>query len=222
MTELDNLIKEHSGYLYGLTKYFENYSSKEDLFQAGAMGLITAYGKYDPSFNVKFTTYAFSYIMGEMRKCIRQDKVIKVSRNVARLSLQIEKTYLLLSQKLMREPTMSEISEFLEVPEYLIEEAMQMRNRPQSIDEAIYTDGKALSLHETIPSNNVDITTLLALKEELLSLGEPERSIMENRYFEDLTQAETAKKLGLTQVQVSRKEQKVLSLLRNNLLEKAS
>ena len=110
----------------------------------------------------------------------------------------------------------------IEVPEYLIEEAMRMRNRPQSIDEAIYTDGKALSLHETIPSNNVDINTLLALKEELLSLGEPERSIMEKRYFEDLTQAETAKKLGLTQVQVSRNEQKVLSLLRNNLFEKAS
>ena len=222
MTELDNLIKEHSNYIYGLTRYFENYSSKEDLFQAGAIGLMTAYGKYDPSFNVKFTTYAFSYIMGEMRKCIRQDKVMKVGRSISKLSLQIEKTYLLLTQKYMREPTMREIAEFLEVPEYLIEEAMRMRNRPQSIDEAIYTDGKPLSLHETIPSNNVDINTLLALKEELLSLGEPEKSIMEERYFNDLTQSETAKKLGLTQVQVSRKEQKVLTILRNNLLEKAS
>ena len=79
-----------------------------------------------------------------------------------------------------------------------------------------------MSLHETIPSNNTDINTLIALKQELLSLGEPEKSIMENRYFNDLTQAETAKLLGLSQVQVSRKEQKVLTLLRNNLIDKAS
>lgn len=222
MTELDNLVVEHKNYIYGLTKYFENYSSKEDLFQAGAIGLINAYGKFDPSLGIKFTTYAFPHIMGEMKKCIRQDKVIKVGRKVSKLSLQIEKTYLLLSQKLMREPTVNEIANFLEVPEYLIEEAMLMRNKPQSIDEPIYTDGKPMSLHETIPTRNADINTLIALKEELLSLGEPEKSIMESRYFNDLTQSETAKLLGLTQVQVSRKEQKVLSLLRNNLIGKSS
>ena len=157
-----------------------------------------------------------------MNKCIRQDKAIKVGRKVSKLNLQIEKTYLLLTQKLMREPTASEIASFLEVPEYLIEEAMRTRIRPQSIDEPIYTDGKPMSLHETIPSHNADINTLIALRDELLSLGEPEKSIMENRYFNDLTQAETARILGLTQVQVSRKEQKVLSYLRNSLLDKVS
>jgi len=222
MTELDNLVVEHKNYIYGLTKYFENYSSKEDLFQAGAIGLINAYKKFDPTLNIKFTTYAFPHIIGEMKKCIRQDKMIKVGRKISKLNLQIEKTYLLLSQKLMREPTMTEISNFLEIPEYLIEEAMKSRNAPQSIDEPIYTDGKPISLHETIPANNTDINTLIALKQELLSLGEPEKSIMENRYFNDLTQAETAKLLGLSQVQVSRKEGKVLTLLRNNLIGKAS
>lgn len=222
MTELDNLVLEHKNYIYGLTKYFENYSSKEDLFQAGAIGLINAYGKFDPSLGIKFTTYAFPHILGEMKKCIRQDKALKVGRKISKLSLQAEKTYLLLSQKLMREPTSNEIATFLEVPEYLIEEAMRMRIKPQSIDEPIYTDGKPLSLHETIPASNADINTLIALREELMSLGEPEKSIMENRYFNDLTQAETARILGLTQVQVSRKEQKVLTYLRNNLLDKAS
>lgn len=218
MTELDNLLLEHKNYIYGLTKYFENYSSKEDLFQSGAIGLINAYEKYDSTLGVKFTTYAFPYIMGEMKKCIRQDKAVKVGRTISKLSLQIEKTYLLLSQKFMREPTSQEISNFLEVPEYLVEEAMRLRNKPQSIDEPIYTDGKPMSLHETIPSKNADINTLLALKEELLALSEPEKSIMEKRYFEDLTQAETAKVLGLTQVQVSRKETRVLMDLRNNLM----
>ena len=222
MTELDNFVLEHQNYIYGLTKYFENYSSKEDLFQAGAVGLINAYEKFDPSLGIKFTTYAFPHILGEMKKCIRQDKVIKVGRKVSKLNLQIEKTYLLLSQKLMREPTMKEIADFLDVPEYLIEEAMQIRIKPQSIDEPIYTDGKTMSLHETIPARNADINTLIALKEELLALSEPEKSIMENRYFNDLTQSETAKLLGLTQVQVSRKEQKVLSYLKASLLDKAS
>ena len=122
----------------------------------------------------------------------------------------------------MREPTFSELASFLEVPEYLVEEAYRMRNKPQSIDEPIYTDGKPMSLHETIPASNLDMNTLIALKQELLSLEEPEKSIIQNRYFNDLTQSETAKILGLSQVQVSRKEQKVLTLLRNNLLDKAS
>ena len=222
MTELDNLVLEHKGYIYGLTKYFENYSSREDLFQAGAIGLINAYGKFDPSLGIKFTTYAFPHIMGEMKKCIRQDKLVKIGRKISKLSLQIEKAYLLLTQKLMREPTSIELADFLEVPEYLIEEAIRSRSKPQSIDEPIYLGEKPMSLHETIPANNIDINTLIALKEELLSLKEPEKSIMEKRYFDDLTQSETAQLLGLTQVQVSRKEQKVLTLLRNNLLDKAS
>ena len=222
MTELDNIVIEYQNYIYGLTKYFENYPNKEDLFQAGAIGLINAYKRFDPTLNIKFTTYAFPYILGEMNKCVKQDKIVKVGKKISKLNLQIEKAYLLLSQKLMREPTFNELSSFLEVPEYLIEEALRVRNKPQSIDEPIYTDGKPMSLHETIPANNIDINTLIALKQELLSLQEPEKSIIQNRYFNDLTQSETAKLLGLSQVQVSRKEQKVLTLLRNNLLDKAS
>ncbi len=220
MTELEgnNLVLEHKSFIYGLTKYFENYSSKEDLFQAGAIGLIDAYNRYNPDLGVKFTTYAYSYIIGEMRKCIRLDKPLKVGRKITKLNLQIEKASLLLSQRLMRKPTSKEISDFLEIPEYFIEEAMISRNKIQSIDEPVYTDGKPMSLHETIPSKNADINTLLALKEELTSLEEPEKSIMINRYLNDLTQSETAKLLGLNQVQVSRKEQKVLTYLRNTLM----
>lgn len=218
MTELDNLVLEYQNYIYGLTKYFDSYSSKEDLFQAGAIGLINAYKKFDPNLGVKFTTYAFPHIMGEMRKCIRLDRGIKVGRQITKLNLQIEKANILLSQQLYREPTVTELANFLEVPEYLVEEAMRSRNRIESIDEPIYSDGKQLSLHEVVADKNTDINTLIALKQELMSLEEPEKSIMENRYLNDLTQTETANLLGLTQVQVSRKEQKVLKLLRNNLM----
>lgn len=217
MTQLDDLVLEYKSFIYGLTKYFENYSSKDDLFQAGAIGLISAYRKYDPNLGVKFTTYAFPHVIGEMKKCIRQDKGIKISRTITKLSLQIEKANLLLAQKLMREPSFKEIADFLEVPEYYIEEALRSRHKIESIDEPIYTDSSPMSLHETIASNDVDINTLLALKEELLSLGEPEKSIIEKRYLNNLTQTETANLLGLTQAQVSRKEQKVLTYLRNSL-----
>lgn len=222
MTKLDNLVLEHQNYIYGLTKYFDNYSSKEDLFQAGAIGLINAYEKFDPSLGVKFTTYAFSYIIGEMKKCIRQERDIKVGRKITKMNLQIEKASIILSQKLMREPKTEEIASFLEVPEYIVLEALKTKYKIQSIDEPIYSDSKPMSLHETISSKCVDINTLIALKQELLSLEEPEKSIMEQRYFNDLTQAETASLLGLSQVQVSRKEQKVLTYLRNNLMDKAS
>lgn len=218
MTELDNVVLENRAFIYGLAKTFENYSSKEDLFQAGAMGLIDAYGKYDPSLGVKFTSYAYPYVMGAMKKCIKQDRGIKVGRSISKLSLQIEKVSLLLSQRLMRMPTNKEIAEFLGVSEYHIAEALMSRNRIASVDEPIYSEGKPMSLHEVISKRNVDINTLIALKEELSSLEEPEKSIMQSRYLNDLTQAETAKALGISQVQVSRKEQKVIKYLRNTLM----
>lgn len=218
MTELDNIVVENKAFIYGLTKYFDNYPYKEDLFQAGAIGLINAYKKYNPELEVKFTTYAFPYILGEMKKCIRQDKGIKIGRRITKLNLQIEKATILLTQKLMREPSFKEISEFLEIPEFYIEEALKFRNKIESIDEPICTDSKQLTLHETIASKDIDINTLLALKQELLQLKEPDKSIIESRYLNDLTQTETANLLGLTQVQVSRKEQKVLTYLRNNLM----
>lgn len=218
MIELNNVVLENQAFIYGLTKYFDNYQHKDDLFQAGAIGLINAYKKYNPELQVKFTTYAFPYVLGEMKKCIRQDKGIKVGRKINKLNLQIEKASILLTQKLMREPSFKEISEFLEIPEIYIEEALKFRNKIESIDEPICSDSKQLTLHETIASKAVDINTLLALKQELLQLNEPEKSIIENRYLNDLTQTETANLLGLTQVQVSRKEQKVLTYLRNSLM----
>lgn len=215
---MEELIEKYSNLVYSLTHYFEGYKSKEDLYQAGFIGLITAYNKFDPSYGVKFSTYAYTYILGEMKKLIREDKGIKISRNITKLNLKIEKARILLSQQLYREPTMSELSEYLEIEENLIEEAIMSVNALMSIDEPIMNDENETSLHEIIADKNIDLDTLIALKQELRTLTENERTLIEKRYIEDMTQSEVASSLGMTQVQVSRYEQKIKNKIRNNLV----
>ena len=211
-------IEEYSNLIHSLTHYFEGYKSKEDLYQVGIIGLITAYQKFDPTLNVKFSTYAYPYILGEMKKLVREDKGIKISRNITKLNLQIEKTKIILSQKLMREPTINEISEFLEIPYNEIVEAIKTINVLQSIDEPINNDGKEMTLHEMIGNNDMDLNMLLALKEELNNLTPFEKELINKRYMEDLTQSEVAKIFGITQVEVSRKEAKIKQKIKYNLV----
>ena len=89
MEEIANLIKENEKLIYSIANYFKNYNSKEDLYQAGCLGLINAYKKYNPEMNCKFTTYAYMYILGEMRKLVRQDKGMKISREITKLNRKV-------------------------------------------------------------------------------------------------------------------------------------
>ena len=213
-TVLD-IIKSNEKLIYSIASSFKNYKSIEDLYQAGCLGLITAYKNYDINRECKFTTYAYPYIYGEMRKLVREDKGIKISREISKLNLKIEKTYILLTQKLMREPNISEISNYLEVPEYYISEAIISLNRIKSIDEPISFDNN-MTLEEVIgESNNID--DLLMLKDGLNELSNEEKKIIDSRYKEDYTQSKTAEMLGISQVQVSRKEQKILNKLKKTL-----
>ena len=203
--------------IYSITNYFKNYSSKEDLYQAGCLGLINAYKKYDPNMNCKFTTYAYPYILGEMRKLVREDKGIKVSREISKLNLKIEKAYVLLSQKLMKEPSIEEIANFLEIPEYYVSEAIMSLNKIKSIDEPVNDSGREFTLQDVVgESQNID--DLILLRESLKNLTEEEQSIIDNRYMKDYTQSETSKIVGMSQVQVSRKEQKVLQKLKQKMV----
>ncbi len=217
MKPIDQIILENQNLIYSITNYFSNYKNKEDLFQVGVIGIMKAYHNYDENFNIKFTTYAYTYILGEMKKYIREDKSIKISRNISSLNSKIEQAANMLSQKLYRNPTSMELSQFLGIPEMLVNEALNSKREVKSIDEPIASDSKEVTLHETIPGKVLDIDTLIALKQELTKLDSVELELLKNRYFDDKTQMETASDLGMTQVQVSRKEQKVLTKLRNNL-----
>lgn len=219
MDNLTKLILDNKNLIYKISTFFTSYSNKEDLFQVGCIGLINAYKKYDESFNTKFTTYAYPFILGEMNSYVKRDRGIKVSRDISRINSSIEKASILLTQKLMREPSISEISSFLEIDECLVVDAMISRYPMVSFDSTISSDGKDITLLDIIPNvESMDMNTLVALREELSKLSDEEKEIINNRYLKDLTQSEVAEVLGISQVQVSRKEQKVLSKLRNNLV----
>lgn len=215
---MENLILENKNLIYSMTRYFEKYCNKEDLFQAGCVGMIIAYKNFDESMGVKFTTYAYPYILGEMKKVVRESRSVKVSRNIQLLSLKIEKAKILLTQKLMREPTNIEISNYLEIPIDVINEAINSNMIVYSIDEPINKEGKIVTLQDMLGNNKIDnIDDLILLKDELSKLSEFEKKLIQTRYENDLTQQETAEILGISQVQVSRKEQKILLKLKDKL-----
>ena len=215
---MEQLILENKNLIYSITRYFERYCNKEDLFQAGCIGMILAYKNYNESMGVKFTTYAYPYILGEMKKLVRENRTVKVSRNIQMLSLTIEKANILLAQKLMREPSNVEIADYLELPVEIVNEAINSNMMVYSIDEPLNNDGKTITLQDTIGIiDNENMYDLISLRDELSKLTDFEKKLIETRYSKDLTQAQTAEVLGISQVQVSRKEQKVLLKLKDKL-----
>ncbi len=216
--KITELMKENSNLIYNLSHKFINYQDKEDLYQTSVFGIEAAYNNFDETKGVKFSTYAYRYIKGEMSKYVRKDKSLKISRSYFTLNLKISKAIMKLSQKLMRIPTNKEIAHYLEIPEYKINEVKNIYNLVQSLDEPVKGEENDLSLYEVIPNiEHIDLNTLIALKEELVKLKETELLIIVGRYFEGLTQTEIANKIGVNQVQVSRMEKKILQKLKMGL-----
>jgi len=211
---LEKIVMENERLIYSLCNYFKNYPNKDDLFQVGCIGLIKAYNNFDSSLDVKFSTYAYPYILGEMRKLVREDKTMKFSRDISKINLRIEKAYILLTQKLGKEPTTYELSEFLDIPVELINEALNS-SKISSLDDIIYDN---LRLEDVISDKVDDLDTLIALRNSIEGLSEEEKEIINLRYMNDLTQMEVSKVLGISQVQVSRKEGKVLTKMREKIV----
>ena len=216
---MEQVLNDNINMIYAIAGYFKNYKSREDLVQAGSLGLFKAYNKYNPNMGVKFSTYAYTYILGEMIKLVRTDRGIKVSREISSINKQVEEARVYLEQLLEREPSISEIAAYLEKDEYLISEAILSVNCLQSFDYVIndQDDGKGLTLYDVI-GQNLDMDTILELKEQLELLDDIERKLILARYVNDLTQQQTASMLGMNQVQVSRTEKKILNKLRNNMI----
>lgn len=212
---IESVINDNKRLVYAIASSFPNYKNKEDLYQAGYLGIIKAFNNFDPSLNCKFSTYAYTYILGEMKKVIREDKGYKVSRSISKINLLIEKAYIILSQKLMRNPSIQEIASYLNEDEYTISEAIMSSNVIMSIDEPILDDANC-TLQEVIGrSNNID--DLILLKESMLKLSENDRELINNRYINDYTQTETSNLMNMSQVQVSRKEKKILQKLKHEM-----
>lgn len=208
-----NLIEQYKDRIYKIISRIPYYD-KEDLFQVGCIGLIKAYRNYDPSKNVKFFSYAYKYILGEIKSYVRENRNIKISRDLYKLSGKIEEARNIISQKLMRNPTIDEIALFLEMDPSDIQQALINNYNTTSLDKVVTDDENDACLYDVIPDiENMSKEDLLDLKESLDKLDDNSKKLIELRYVGNYTQSETANIMGMTQVQVSRKESKVLQKL---------
>ncbi len=218
----EELVTSNVGLVWSIVRRFANRGYEmDDLFQIGSIGLIKAIDKFDTSFEVKFSTYAVPMITGEIKRFLRDDGMIKVSRTLKEISYKARVAKDALSIELGREPTIEEVSERTEVSVENIIMAMEAGAEVESLYKTIYQgDGNAIFLIDKLEEakdENQNIVDRLALHDILNSLEEKERNIIHLRYFMNRTQTEIAKELGISQVQVSRIEKKILRQMREKL-----
>lgn len=215
---LIDVIKENKNLICSIINKYARYYEFDDLYQVSIIGIMKAYQNFKEEKNVKFTTYAYKYILSEVIAFVNNSKLIKTSREYHRLYKKILEAKTLLTQKLMKEPSTYEISLFLEIDESLINDCLRYQDNVRSLDEVIADDGKKLTLLDqmSLEKNNINLE-IISLKEGLQSLTEQELQLIHLRYFEARTQSEIAQYFGTNQVQISRNEQKILKKLKNNL-----
>ena len=211
----NEMVLEYEPYIYGIAKKFNGYKNKEDLIQVGYMGLVMALKNYKEDNNTKFSTYAYKYIYGEMCKLVREDKSIKLNRNMNKLRNSLENARSVLYQKLNREPTIKELSIFLELDPSVIEETLKINLNVMSIDMQVNNDNEN-NLYEVIPSSNMDINTLVALKQSLENLTDEYKRML-NMSF-NMTEKEVGQEFDMNQVQVSRRLKKIKQRIKKEML----
>ena len=221
---MNRVIEMNLPLVSSISKKFLNRGyDYEDIFQIGSIGLVKAIKNFDASFNVKFSTYAVPMIIGEIKRFIRDDGIIKVSRNVKSLARKLHFDKEQLTKDLGRDPTIEEISAFSGVPKEEIVFAIESATGLSYLYDTIHQDdGAPVLLIDKLSEKGVEDTEMIdriALKEALRSLDTKSRQIIMLRYFKDKTQVQVAKLLGISQVQVSRIEKKVLVVMREQLKE---
>lgn len=217
MNKYDEIISSCEGLIYMIiNNYFKGYSV-EDLYQVGVIGLIKAYDKYKENRNTKFSTYAYKWIYGEIYSYINSSKLLKVGSDNIKIYKKIISARNDLCQNLMREPSINEIALYVdELPEVVMSSINSMQEI-DSLDRVIYDGDKDICMFDTIKDQrdfyNMDY---MYLEDEISKLPLEEQKIIYYRYFEDKSQSEVSKMLGIHQVEVSRRENKVLKKIRNN------
>ncbi len=221
-TARDTMVKENMGLIWSIVRRFSNRGyDLEDLFQIGSIGLMKAIDKFDTSFEVKFSTYAVPMITGEIKRFLRDDGLIKVSRSIKENGAKIKKAKERLQAERGRDITLQELSEETGIERTEIVMALEANGEVESIYKPYAPEnGKETCLAERLPQEKDSHEVLLnhMLLEQLLEeLGQEERQIIQMRYFEECTQMQVAETLGISQVQVSRMEKKILLSMRKKL-----
>jgi len=218
----EQLIKDNSGLIWSVVKKFTKRGYEpDDLYQIGAIGLLKCIRKFDTSYEVKFSTYAIPMIIGEIKRFLRDDGLIKISRPLKELATKARYVQEQLTAKLGRQPTISELAHEIGAETEDLVVAMEAGLDVESLHATIFQgDGSPIYLIDKVAQDadkgDKDIT-IMALKQLISRLKPKERQVIILRYFQDKTQMEVAKAIGVSQVQVSRIEKKVLLSLKDAL-----
>ena len=198
------ILQKYEPLIYKVAKNFYNVELC-DLYQAGSLGLIKAYRNYNENVGKNFINIAYMYIYGEMIEFVNNSQTIKLNKEYLRLSKSIKKTITMLQEELGRTPTTTELSTFLEMDEETIINILNVTKESVSLDDKVTEDGS--SYIDAIGAT-MDLDSQILINDSLKTLSDLERKVVLSRYFEDLTQSETASLLGISQVKVSRIEKK--------------
>lgn len=221
----ERLVSENLGLVHAVIRRFERRGhDREELFQIGCIGLMKAVDHFDTSLNLAFSTYAVPMITGEIRRFLRDDGMVKVSRTLKEQGYKISKARERLVSVLGREPDMAELSRETELSAEEIAMALDANREVESIYRPIYEkDGDELLMIDQVESTGAcpgeepekeAVLNRIVIRQLLDGLSPQDRELIELRYFESRTQSEVAKRLGMSQVQVSRAEKRILLQLR--------
>lgn len=217
----NRMVEENMGLVYSIVRRFLNRGyDAEDLTQIGAIGLIKAVKKFDPEFNVQFSTYAVPMITGEIKRFLRDDGAVKISRTLKENAMKGWRCEELLRRKLNRQPTINEISKECGIDAESLIEAFEAATPPESIYESIYDNGdKEIHLLDTLAGEEIEdgVINKVMIDDILNRLTEREKEIILLRYFRGKTQSEIAKIIGVSQVQISRIEKKAIERIRGEM-----
>lgn len=223
--ELEKLINENNGLIWSIVKRFNGRGHDlEDLYQIGCIGFIKSIQRFDVSFEVKLSTYSVPYILGEIKRFIRDDGPIKISRSIKEISVKInelKKQYLIQNG---REITLDELANELKISKEDILIAIESNTQVESIDGIIYEnnkDGNNINLIEKISTGKDEqdiVVNKITVRELINGLENKEKQVILLRFYKEKTQSQVAKILGITQVQVSRIERKILNNMKSKLI----
>ena len=218
---MENIINNNQGLIWNIVARFSGRGyEKEELYQIGAIGLIKAVKRFDFSFGVKFSTYAVPYIMGEIKRFIRDDGPIKISRSIKELNSKINELQNKNLKEAGQELSVKEVARKLNVSKEEVAVAIESARPLESINEEAYNEENGESKISKISNKEDDVNKLinrLTINRLIQELDEREKKIIILRYFREKTQTEVANLLGISQVQVSRIEKKILNSMRTKI-----
>lgn len=215
----DILLEKNMGLVHSIARRFQNRGVEmEDLVQIGSIGLLKAIDKFDLTYEVRFSTYAVPMITGEIKRFLRDDGMVKVSRSLKEEAARIYAVREVFMGEQGREPTLEELAEELQLTREEVILAMESAAQIESLQKTIYqSDGSDIALEDKLPfekNQQEEVLDRMLLEQMLGSLNTEERELIYLRFFKERTQSNIAKKMGMSQVQVSRMEKKILRRMR--------